>query len=334
MAGISDGPRWRIPVAGIEQGGRFRIGGEIDVHRLGYGALHLLDVGLDAFGPPAAGIDSTAVLRRVVELGINLIDTADVYGPGTNELQIAAALHPYAGVTISTKGGFTRSAPGELTPHYDRSHLRHAVEGSLRRLKVDQLDLWTLHHVDPTSPIEEVVGTLSELRREGKIRHIGLSKASAEQLERAQAVTPIAMVQNRFNVADRRDEAVLEYCERHGIGFMAFFPLAAGRVDRLQACVGEVARDRHTSIQQIALAWLLQHSPVLIPIPGTRHIAELEENVRACSIRLDAQEMAQIDAGYAALPPISPSPTPINAAGGVRDAPSQSPTAQLSPTME
>jgi pyridoxine 4-dehydrogenase len=323
-----------MPVAGIELGGRFRIGGEVDVHRLGYGALHLLDVGLDAFGPPAAGIDSTAVLRRVVDLGINLIDTADIYGPDTNELQIAAALHPYSGVTISTKGGFTRTAPGELTPHYDRSHIQQAVEGSLRRLKVEQLTLWTLHHVDPTSPIEEVVGVLSDLRREGKIRHIGLSKASADQLERAQATTPIAMVQNRFNVADRRDDAVLEYCERHGIGFMAFFPLASGRVDRLQACVGEVARDRGTSIQQIALAWLLQRSPVLIPIPGTRHIAELEENVRACSIRLDAQEMAQINAGYATLPPISSSPSPINTAGAVRDAHSPSHAAQMSQTME
>ena len=296
----------------IERSGRFRIGGELEIHRLAYGALHLLDVGLDAFGPPATNVDPSVVLRRVVELGIDLIDTADVYGPGTNELQISEALYPYnKGVTISTKGGLTRPGPGELTPRYDQEHLRSAIEGSLRRLKLDQLAVWTLHHVDPTTPIEEVVGTLSELRREGKLRHIGLSKASADQLTRAQAITPISMVQNRYNVADRRDDAVLDYCERHGIGFMAFFPLASGRFDRLRHCVGDVAGGRGVSIQQIALAWLLQRSPVLIPIPGTRYVTELEDNLAACAIQLNVDEIAQIDARYAELPPMPVGPSPI-----------------------
>jgi len=299
----------------IEQGGRFRIGGELEVHRLAYGALHLLDVGPDAFGPPAPNVDPSAILRRVVELGIDLIDTADVYGPGTNELQISKALHPYPDrVTISTKGCLTRSRPGELTPHYDRGHIRSAVEGSLRRLKLEQIAVWTLHHVDPTTPIEDVVGTLADLRHEGKLRHIGLSKASTDQLARARAIAPISMVQNRYNVADRRDDAVLNYCEQHGIGFMAFFPLASGRFDRLRACVGDVAAQRGVSIQQIALAWLLQRSPVLIPIPGTRHFAELEDNVAACAIQLGVDEVAQINARYGDLPPIAADPSPIKPA--------------------
>lgn len=297
----------------IGQGGRFRIGGEIEIHRLAYGALHLLNVGPDAFGPPAPNVDPSAILRRVVELGINLIDTADIYGPGTNERQIAEALHPYPkNLTLSTKGGLTRPRPGELAPNYDPAHLRSAVEGSLRRLKLDQIDVWTLHHVDATTPIEEVAGTLGDLRREGKLRHIGLSKATPDQLAKAQAIVPISMVQNRYNVADRRDDAVVDYCAQHGIGFMAFFPLAAGRVDRLRECVGEVARKRGVSVQQIALAWLLQRSPVLIPIPGTGIIAELEDNVSACALRLDAGEVAQIDARHAALPPIMDGPSPIH----------------------
>jgi pyridoxine 4-dehydrogenase len=298
-------------LSGIERGG-FRIGGEIEIHRLAYGALHLLDVGPDAFGPPAANVDTTAILRRAVELGINLIDTADIYGPGTNELQISTALYPYPnGLIISTKGGLARVRPGELTPRYDPEHLRSAIEGSLCRLKLNQIDVWTLHHVDATTPIEDVVGTLSDLRREGKLRHIGLSKASTEQLTRARSIVPISMVQNRYNVADRRDDAVLDYCTAHGIGFMAFFPLAAGRVDRLRNCVEEVARHRAVSIQQIALAWLLQRSPVLIPIPGTAIMAELEDNVAACDLELNPEEVAQIDSRYAALPPIADGPSAI-----------------------
>jgi aryl-alcohol dehydrogenase-like predicted oxidoreductase len=299
----------------IEQGGLFRIGGEIEIHRLAYGALHLLDVGPDALGPPAPNIDPRAILRRVVELGINLIDTADIYGPETNELQISAALYPYPkGLIISTKGGLTRPRPGELTPNYDPKHLRSAVDGSLLRLKLEQIDVWTLHHVDATTPIEDVVGTLTDLRRAGKLRHIGLSKPSSSQLARARAIAPISMVQNRYNVADRRDDAVVDYCAAHGIGFMAFFPLAAGRVDRLRECVGDVAAKREVSIQQIALAWLLQRSPVLVPIPGTRILEELEDNVSACAIRLSAAEVAQIDARHAALPPITDGPSPIKPA--------------------
>ncbi|MDB5576303.1 MAG: NADP-dependent oxidoreductase domain protein [Bradyrhizobium sp.] len=295
----------------IERGGRVSIG-DLEVNRLGYGALQLLDVGADAFGPPAAGIDAGAVLRHAVTLGINLIDTANLYGPETNEQQIAAALFPYPkGLVISTKGGLTRPDPGILVPTYEPALLRSAVEGSLRRLKLDRLDLWTLHHVDAATPIEAVMETLGELRAEGKIRHVGLSKANVAQIERARRVGPVAVVQNRYNVADRRDDAVIDYCALHQIGFMAFFPLAAGRVDRLRACVSTVANARNMSIQQIALAWLLQRAPVVIPIPGTRHASELDENVAACDIALTAEEVAAIDTNYGSLPDIVDGPTPI-----------------------
>jgi aryl-alcohol dehydrogenase-like predicted oxidoreductase len=298
----------------IERGGQVRIG-DLEVNRLGYGALQLLDVGPDAFGPAAAGIDATAILRHAVQLGINLIDTANLYGPGTSERQIAEALFPYPeGLVISTKGGLTRPAPGILMPCYDPAHLRSAVEGSLCRLKLDRLDLWTLHHIDEMTPIEAVMETLGTLCAEGKIRYIGLSKATVAQLDRARAVGPVAMVQNRYNVADRRDDAVVDYCARHGIGFMAFFPLAAGRVDRLRTCVSAVADARGMSIQQIALAWLLQRSPVVIPIPGTRYASELGENAAACDIALTIGEVAKIDANYASLPAIIDGPTPIRPA--------------------
>jgi pyridoxine 4-dehydrogenase len=295
-----------------KQAGRFWIGDETEISRLGYGALRLLDVDLDACGPPAKNVDPTAILRRVVELGVTLIDTADIYGPNTNELQISKALYPYHdGVIISTKGGLMRSGPGELTPNYDPEHLRRAVEGSLRRLRLDQIGIWTLHHVDATTPIEEVVGTLANLRQEGKIRHIGLSKANADQLERARAIAPISMVQSRYNVADRRQDPVVEYCAANRIGFMAYFPLGGGNMDRLRECVAEVARERGVSMQQIALAWLFQRSPVIIAIPGTGFISELEQNAEACAIRLTADEVELIDARHAALPPVLDGPNPI-----------------------
>jgi len=290
----------------IEQGGRFRIGGELDVCRMAYGALHLLDASLDAYGPPAAGVDPNAILRRVIELGINLIDTADIYGPGTNELQISAALYPYpSNLVISTKGGLTRPRAGELNPNNDPAHLRSAVEESLRRLKRDRLDVWTLHRIDGSRPIEEVAGTLADMRREGKIRHVGLSEPTIEQIARANSIVPIANVQSLYNVADRRNDAVVDYCAAHGISFMAYFPLAKGRADILRTCVGDIAAKRDSSIQQIALAWLLDRSPVIIPIPGTGIRAELEANVAACGIRLSAEEVAHIDAQQklAAPPP-------------------------------
>ncbi len=291
----------------IGQAGRFKIGGDLEVSRMGYGALQLLDVGPDAKGPPAAGVDSDRILRRVVELGINLIDTADIYGPGTSETQICAALYPYpADLVIASKGGLTQPQPGVLVPNGDAAHVRAAVEGSLRRLRLETIPVWNLHHIDESVPIEEIAMTLADLRREGKLRHVGLSKATVEQLERARAIVPIATVECLYNVTDRRADAVVDYCTENGIGFLAFFPLAGGRFDSLRHVCSDVAAERGVSVQRVALAWLLARSSVIIPIPGTRSESELEDNVAACDLHLTCAEMAMIDHRYAELPPLGP----------------------------
>lgn len=289
----------------IEQGGRFLIGGDLSVHRMGYGAVQLLDAGPDAVGPTALGVDPVGFLRRVADLGVDLIDTADIYGPGISEQQIASALHPYRDrLVIATKGGLTQPISGVLVPNGDRDHLRRAVDGSLKRLKLDRIDLWNLHHIDEAVPLEDIAGTLAELVREGKLRHVGLSKATVEQLERVRPILPIATVEGLYNVADRRADPVVDYCAANGIGFMAFFPLARGRFEGLRHCCRDVADERGVSVQRVALAWLLARSPALIPIPGTRQIEQLEDNVAACTLHLTAEEIALIDMRYAELPPL------------------------------
>lgn len=279
---------------GIAKSGTFRIGGTIDVHRLGYGAMQLTGKGV--FGPPADRENAKRVLRRAMELGVDLIDTADSYGPDVNEELIAEALHPYpANLTIATKAGLVRPGPGQWVPNGRPDHLRERCEGSLRRLKLDRIPLFQLHRIDPNVPAEAQFETLAALRSEGKIEHIGLSEASVGDIERAKRFFPVATVQNRYNVKERKQwEDVVAYCEREGIAFLPWFPLGSGKLDRV-AALGEVARKHRATPSQIALAWLLARSKVMIPIPGTASVAHLEENVGAGAIQLDAADMAALD---------------------------------------
>lgn len=275
--------------------GTFTIGGDLPVHRLGYGAMQLTGPGV--WGEPADRDEAIRVLRRAVELGVTFIDTADAYGPYVNEKLIAEALHPYADdVVIATKGANTRPSPEEWIPNGRPEYLRQCVEGSLQRLNLDRIDLYQLHRVDPTVPFAEQVGALAQLRQEGKIRHVGLSEVTVEELVEAQRHVPIVSVQNLYNLAERKYEDVLEHCEREGIAFIPWFPLATGQLARPGSILAEAA-DRHEATPaQLALAWLLHRSPVILPIPGTSKVAHLEDNVAAETISLTDDEVAQLSA--------------------------------------
>ncbi len=263
------------------------------MRRLGFGAMRL--PGPRIIGWPEDRENALAVLRRAVELGVNLIDTSDAYGPEVNELQIAEALHPYPeGLVIATKGGLLRNERGDWIPDGRPEHLREACEGSLRRLRVDRIDLYQLHAVDGRVPIEESVGELARLREEGKIRHIGLSNVATDELERARDVAPVVSVQNRYNLADRHSEDVLEACEREGLAFLPWYPLAVGDLARPGGRLEEVARPHGATPAQVALAWLLRRSPVMLPIPGTASLEHLEENVAAERIELRDEEFADL----------------------------------------
>ncbi len=273
--------------------GTFLVGGDIPVNRLGFGAMRITGEGV--WGPPKDREESIRVLKRTVELGVNLIDTADSYGPNVSEELIAEALYPYPrGLLIATKGGFTRSGPGQWTTNGHPKHLRAACEGSLRRLRLDTIDLWQRHRIDPAIPAEDQVGTVADLRREGKIRHVGLSEVTVEQIEAARREVPIATVQNRYNVADREWEGVLEHCELHGIGFIPWYPLAVGKLAEEGGPLAEAARRRGVAASQVALAWLLRRSPVMLPIPGTSKVAHLDENVAASAVELSDDEFRRI----------------------------------------
>jgi len=266
------------------------------VRRLGFGAMRL--VGPDVYGEPADPDNALAVLRRAVELGVNLIDTAEAYGPQINERQIAEALAPYpAGLVIATKCGIDRRARdwAETRTKGSRAEIRASCEGSLRRLKVERIDLYQLHRVDPAVPIEESVMALGELQREGKVRHIGLSEVSVDQIERARAVAPIATVQNRYNVAAREHEAVLAYCEAQGIGFIPWDPLGSGSLCAGDGPLQPIARARGLAASQVALAWLLARSPVMLPIPGTGSLKHLEQNMAAAAVRLAPADADLLD---------------------------------------
>jgi aryl-alcohol dehydrogenase-like predicted oxidoreductase len=279
---------------GIAKSGTFRIGGELEVHRLGYGAMQLTGKGI--FGPPADRESAKSVLRRAVELGVDLIDTADSYGPDVNEEIIAEALHPYpAGLVIATKAGLVRPGPNQWVPNGNPKHLRERCEGSLRRLKLDQIPLFQLHRIDPAVPAESQFETLASLRTEGKIRHVGLSEVAVGDIERAKRFFPVATVQNRYNVKERAQwEDVATYCERNGIGFIPWFPLLSGKLAANDA-LETVARKRRATAGQVALAWLLAKSEVMLPIPGTSKVAHLEENCEAGSIGLDREEMEALE---------------------------------------
>jgi pyridoxine 4-dehydrogenase len=268
------------------------IGNELTVHRLGFGAMRLC--GKLVMGWPHDRENALRVLRRAVELGVNFIDTADAYGPHVNEEQIAQALHPYPkDLTIATKGGCIRPE-GRWERDGRPAHLREACEGSLRRLRVERIDLYQLHAVDTKVPLEEQVGTLKTLRDEGKIRFVGLSNVDLEELERARRIVEIVSVQNNYNVANRTSEAVLEYCERNGIAFIPYFPLDGGDLEAAEALT-PIARAHEATIWQVGLAWLLARSALLLPIPGTSSLAHLEENVAARDLTLGETEMAELD---------------------------------------
>ena len=274
--------------------GTLTLGGDTEVHRLGYGAMRITGTGV--WGPPADRDTALDVLRRAVALGIDLIDTADSYGPHVSEQLIADALHPYPdGLTIATKGGLERSGPGQWSRNGRPDHLRAACEGSLRDLRVERIDLYQLHAPDADVPYEESVGMLKELQDEGKIHHVGVSNVTLEQLAQARSIVDVVSVQNRFNLTDRSSQAMIDVCERDGLGFFPWFPLAAGDLAKPGGLVDEIARAHDATPGQVALAWLLQRSPVMLPIPGTGSIAHLEENVAAAQLVLDEEEIARLD---------------------------------------
>jgi pyridoxine 4-dehydrogenase len=271
----------------------FTIGGDLEVHRLGFGAMRITGDGI--WGPPDDPEEARRLLRRVVERGLDLIDTADSYGPEVSENLIAEALHPYPdGLVIATKGGLRRTGPGQWPRDARPERLKECCEASLRRLKLDRIDLYQLHSPDNRVPLEESMGALKELKDEGKIRHVGVSNVSVEELERARAVVEVVTVQNRYNLEDRRSEDVLDVCEADGIGFIPWFPLATGSLAEPGGPLDRIARAHEATPAQIALAWLLARSPVMLPIPGTSSIEHFEENLGAAEIELSPDEVAEI----------------------------------------
>ena len=274
--------------------GTLTIGGDLTVNRMGFGAMRLTGEGI--WGEPKDPAEARRVLRRAVDLGVNFIDTADAYGPEVNERLIAETLHPYPrGLVIATKGGQTRPSAGQWVPDGRPEHLREACEGSLKRLKLERIDLYQFHWPDPKVPVEDSVGELARLRTEGKIRHVGVSNFSADELQRVRQIVPIVSVQNRYNVADRASEDVLAVCTREGIAFIPWAPIARGSVEKLVSDGLEaVAKQHAASVFQVAIAWLLAKSPVMLPIPGTSSVAHVEENVEAARLKLGAEDLARL----------------------------------------
>jgi len=271
--------------------GTVRLGGEVTVNRLGFGAMRITGDGV--WGPPKDPDSALAVLRRATQLGVNFIDTADSYGPYVSEELIAKALAPYPeGLVIATKGGWNRPGPGQWTHDASPEHLRKAVEGSLKRLRLERIDVYQLHIPDPVVPFDASVEALAGLRAEGKIRFVALSNVTQEHIERARKIVPIVSIQNRYSFADREWDYVVNYCERNGIAFIPWFPLGSGNVGGM--LLERIARSHRSTPKQVALAWLLKRSPVMLPIPGTSSIEHLEENVRAASLRLTDEEYREL----------------------------------------
>ena len=288
----------RAPSAAVS--GTFQIGGELPVHRLGYGTMRL--VGDGAWGEPRDPDEARGVLRRAVELGVTLIDTADAYGPEIAERLIAEALYPYpSGLVIATKGGITRQGPAKTEYVGRAGYLIQCVEMSLRRLKLERIDLYQLHRIDPRTPLEESLGALRQMQEQGKIRHIGLSEVTPAQIEEAQKIVPIVTVQNRYSLADRRHEETLNWCEQRGIGFLPWYPMAGGKLlkaDSSSAPALDSIAGRHgATVAQLSLAWLLHRSPVMLPIPGTSKVAHLEENIAATALQLIDEEFSEMEKG-------------------------------------
>ncbi|MPR35217.1 aldo/keto reductase [Salmonirosea aquatica] len=279
---------------GAGQAGTFRIGGKFKINRLGYGAMRITGGGI--WGPPDHKNEALRLLRGLPDLGVNFIDTADSYGPNVSEELIAQALHPYpSGMLIATKGGLTRPGPNQWKPNGDPAYLRSCLEGSLKRLKVDCIDLYQLHRIDSHVPLEDSLGALKKAQEEGLIRYIGLSEVSVDQLEKAAGIVDVVSVQNMYNPTERRWEGTLKWCETHNVGFIPWYPLSAGSINS-QKLIAKVAKKHDATAFQVALAWLLQHSNVMLPIPGTSSLAHLEENVGAASLNLNEEDIQQLDA--------------------------------------
>ena len=272
----------------------WKLGGDLNVNRLGFGAMRLTGEGIWGWPPDRA--NALKVLRRAVELGVNLIDTADAYGPEVDELLIAEALYPYPkGLVIATKGGNTRPGPGQWVPDGRPEYLKDCVNKSLKRLRLERIDLYQLHRIDPKVPVEESLGALKEMQVARKILHVGLSEVSPEQIERSRKVLPIVTVQNRYNISDRQWENTLQYCEKEGLGFMPWSPIGGSRGLKGSEGIEAIAKEHGVSVVQLALAWLLLRSPVMLPIPGTSSLAHLEENVAAAKLKLTPEEWKAID---------------------------------------
>ena len=280
--------------ANASASGTFKIGGELTVNRLGYGAMRITGKGI--WGPPADKAESIRTLQALPGLGVNFIDTADSYGPDVSEDLIREALHPYKGLLIATKAGLTRGGPDQWTPHGKPAYLIEQAKKSLKKLGVDHIDLWQLHRIDGKVPREEQFAAVKKLLDDGIIRHAGLSEVSVEEIEAARKVFPVATVQNRYNLTDRGSEAVLDYCTKHGIGFIPWYPLAAGDLAKPGGVLDTIAKQHQATPSQIALAWVLKRSPVMLPIPGTSKVHHLEENVGAAAIKLSDAEFKQLDA--------------------------------------
>jgi len=273
----------------------FSLGGDLTVNRLGFGAMRVTGQGI--WGWPPDRQNALKVLKRAVDLGVNLFDTADSYGPDTSELLIAEALYPYPkGLVIATKGGLTRPGPSRWVPNCRPEHLKQALEGSLKRLRLERIDLYQLHTVDPKVPLEDSVGALKQMQDAGKIRHIGLSNINRAEIDRARKIVPIVSVQNRYNIEDRKSEDVLVYCEKEMLGFLPWFPIGGGGVLKPKNPLNAAANAHDVSVIQVALAWLLQRSPVMLPIPGTASLAHLEENMAAVRLKLTPEEWKAIGA--------------------------------------
>ena len=275
--------------------GSFKLGGDLEVHRLGFGAMRLTGEGI--WGEPKDPEGAKRVLKRAVELGINFIDTADAYGPDVNERMIGETLAPYpAGLVIATKGGNTRPGPGVWVPVGRPEYLEQQVNMSLRFLKTERIDLWQLHRIDPKVPVEESLGKIAELQKAGKIRHVGLSEVKPAEIEQARKVVEIVSVQNQYNLSDRQHEDVVDYCEKNNIAFIPWFPVASGKLAQPGGPLDQMAKKHGATVSQLSLAWLLQRSPVMLPIPGTSSVAHLEENIAAANVKLDEKEWAEIEA--------------------------------------
>lgn len=274
--------------------GTFNIGGDLPIHRLGFGAMRITGKGI--WGDPKDPEEVRRVLRRAVELGVNFIDTADSYGPAVSEPLIGSTLSPYPkGLVIATKGGLTRQGPDAWAPVGRPEYLRQQLEMSLRYLRAERIDLYQLHRIDPKVPVEESLGALKDAQKQGKIRHIGLSEVSVAEIERAQKTVTIVSVQNLYNLLDRQHEQVLQYCQKHNIAFIPWFPVGAGKLAQAGGPLDQAAKRHGATVAQLSLAWLLHHSPVMLPIPGTSRVAHLEENIAAASLRLDDAEWAALE---------------------------------------